>query len=146
MKERIFMEKNGSEVRIMHDIKEGKVYFTVIDASYDYVGEDVVELNLFENEVNKYFEEIKEAYRIVLDGQIDTPRNCCFSNATAYLKGYDFDDMKDILAMLDELTVEDFNAFVKNVFKSDFVCISLVGNIKEKDVQTLEELRTLFYK
>ena len=54
--------------------------------------------------------------------------------------------MKDILAMLDELTVEDFNAFVKDVFKSDFVCISLVGNIKEKDVQTLEELRTLFYK
>ena len=34
MKERIFMEKNGSEVRIMHDIKEGKVYFTVIDATY----------------------------------------------------------------------------------------------------------------
>ena len=59
MKERIFMEKNGSEVRIMHDIKEGKVYFTIIDASYDYVGEDVVEEKLFINEVNKYFEEIK---------------------------------------------------------------------------------------
>ena len=59
MKERIFMEKNGSEVRIMHDIKEGKVYFTVIDASYDYVGEDVVEEKIFINEVNKYFEEIK---------------------------------------------------------------------------------------
>ncbi len=59
MKERIFMEKNGSEVRIMHDIKEGKVYFTVIDASYDYVGEDVIEEKLFINEVNKYFEEIK---------------------------------------------------------------------------------------
>ena len=59
MKERIFMEKNGSEIRIINDIKEGKVYFTVIDATYDYVGEDVVELNLFENEVNKYFEEIK---------------------------------------------------------------------------------------
>lgn len=59
MKERIFMEKNGSEVRIMHDIKEGKVYFTVIDATYDYVGEDVVEEKLFINEVNKYFEEIK---------------------------------------------------------------------------------------
>ena len=59
MKERIFMEKNGTEVRIINDIKEGKVYFTIIDASYDYVGEDVVELNLFENEVNKYFEEIK---------------------------------------------------------------------------------------
>ena len=58
MKERIFMEKNGSEVRIMHDIKDGKVYFTVIDASYDYVGEDVVEEKLFINEVNKYFEEI----------------------------------------------------------------------------------------
>ena len=59
MKERIFMEKNGSEVRIVNDIKGGKVYFTIIDASYDYVGEDVVELNLFLNEVNKYFEEIK---------------------------------------------------------------------------------------
>ena len=59
MKERIFMEKNGSEVRIMHDIKDGKVYFTVIDASYNYYGEDIVELNLFLNEVNKYFEEIK---------------------------------------------------------------------------------------
>ena len=59
MKERIFMEKNGSEVRIMHDIKEGKVYFTIIDASYDYVGEDVIEEKLFINEVNKYFEEIK---------------------------------------------------------------------------------------
>ena len=59
MKERIFMEKNGSEVRIMHDIKEGKVYFTVIDASYDYVGEDAVEEKLFKNEINKYFEEIK---------------------------------------------------------------------------------------
>ena len=59
MKERIFMEKDGTEVRIMHFIKEGKVYFTVIDATYDYVGEDVVELNLFLNEVNKYFEEIK---------------------------------------------------------------------------------------
>ena len=59
MKERIFMEKNGSEIRIMHDIKEGKVYFTVIDATYDYVGEDVVEEKLFINEINKYFEEIK---------------------------------------------------------------------------------------
>ena len=59
MKERIFMEKNGSEVRIMHDIKEGKVYFTIIDATYDYVGEDAIEENLFLNEVNKYFEEIK---------------------------------------------------------------------------------------
>ena len=59
MKEKIFMEKDGSEIRIMHDIKEGKVYFTVIDASYDYVGEDIVEENLFLNEVNKYFEEIK---------------------------------------------------------------------------------------
>ena len=59
MKERVFMEKDGSEVRIMHDIKEGKVYFTVIDATYDYVGEDVVEEKIFMNEVNKYFEEIK---------------------------------------------------------------------------------------
>ena len=59
MKERIFMEKNGSEVRIMHDIKEGKVYFTIIDASYDYVGSDVIEENLFKNEINKYFKEIE---------------------------------------------------------------------------------------
>ena len=59
MKERIFMEKNGTEVRIVNDIKGGKVYFTIIDASYDYVGSDVIELNLFLNEVNKYFEEIK---------------------------------------------------------------------------------------
>ena len=59
MKERIFMEKNGSEVRIVNDIKGGKVYFTIIDASYDYVGNDVIELNLFLNEVNKYFKEIK---------------------------------------------------------------------------------------
>lgn len=58
MKERIFMEKNGSEVRIVHDIKDGKIYFTVVDASYDYVGEDVVEEKLFLNEINKYFEEI----------------------------------------------------------------------------------------
>ena len=60
MKERIFMEKNGSEVRIIHDIKEGKVYFTVIDATYDYVGEDVVEEKLFIKEINKYFEGMKE--------------------------------------------------------------------------------------
>lgn len=59
MKERIFMEKNGSEIRIINDIKEGKVYFTIIDASYDYVGSDAIEENLFLNEVNKYFEEIK---------------------------------------------------------------------------------------
>ena len=59
MKERIFMEKNGTEVRIINDIKEGKVYFTIIDASYDYVGSEVIEENLFLNEVNKYFEEIK---------------------------------------------------------------------------------------
>ena len=59
MKERIFMEKNGTEVRIINDIKEGKVYFTIIDASYDYVGEDAVEEKLFINEINKYFEEIK---------------------------------------------------------------------------------------
>ena len=59
MKEKIYMEKNGSEVRIVNDIKEGKVYFTIIDASYDYVGSDVIEENLFLNEVNKYFEEIK---------------------------------------------------------------------------------------
>ena len=59
MKEKIYMEKNGSEVRIVNDIKGGKVYFTIIDASYDYVGSDVIEENLFENEVNKYFEEIK---------------------------------------------------------------------------------------
>ena len=59
MKEKIFMEKDGTEVRIINDIKEGKVYFTIIDASYDYVGSDVIEENLFLNEVNKYFEEIK---------------------------------------------------------------------------------------
>lgn len=58
MKERIFMEKNGSEVRIVDDIKDGEIYFTVIDASYNYVGEDVVERKLFLNEINKYFEEI----------------------------------------------------------------------------------------
>ena len=43
MKEKIYMEKNGSEVRIVNDIKGGKVYFTIIDASYDYVGSDVIE-------------------------------------------------------------------------------------------------------
>ena len=59
MKEKIFMEKDGTEVRIVNDIKGGKVYFTIIDASYDYVGSDVIEENLFLNEVNKYFEEIK---------------------------------------------------------------------------------------
>ena len=59
MKERIFMEKDGSGVRIIHDIKEGKVYFTVIDATYNYVGSDVIEEDLFKNEVNKYFKEIK---------------------------------------------------------------------------------------
>ena len=59
MKEKIYMEKNGSEVRIVNDIKGGKVYFTIIDASYDYVGSDIIGLNLFLNEVNKYFEEIK---------------------------------------------------------------------------------------
>ena len=59
MKEKIFMEKNGTEVRIINDIKGGKVYFTIIDASYDYVGSDVIEENLFKNEINKYFKEIK---------------------------------------------------------------------------------------
>ena len=59
MKEKIYMEKNGSEVRIVNDIKEGKVYFTIIDASYDYVGSDVIEENLFKNEINKYFKEIE---------------------------------------------------------------------------------------
>ena len=59
MKEKIYMEKNGTEVRIINDIKEGKVYFTIIDASYDYVGSDVIEENLFKNEINKYFKEIK---------------------------------------------------------------------------------------
>ena len=59
MKEKIFMEKNGTEVRIVNDIKGGKVYFTIIDASYDYVGSDVIEENLFKNEINKYFKEIK---------------------------------------------------------------------------------------
>ena len=59
MKEKIFMEKDGTEVRIINDIKEGKVYFTIIDASYDYVGSDVIEENLFKNEINKYFKEIK---------------------------------------------------------------------------------------
>lgn len=59
MKEKIYMEKDGTEVRIINDIKEGKVYFTIIDASYDYVGSDVIEENLFKNEINKYFKEIK---------------------------------------------------------------------------------------
>ena len=59
MKEKIFMEKDGTEVRIVNDIKGGKVYFTIIDASYDYVGSDVIEENLFKNEINKYFKEIK---------------------------------------------------------------------------------------
>ena len=59
MKEKIFMEKNGTEVRIVNDIKGGKVYFTIIDASYDYVGSDVIEEKLFKNEINKYFKEIK---------------------------------------------------------------------------------------
>ena len=59
MKKKIFMEKDGTEIRIINDIKEGKVYFTIIDASYDYVGSDVIEEKLFENEINKYFKEIK---------------------------------------------------------------------------------------
>ena len=59
MKEKIYMEKDGTEVRIVNDIKGGKVYFTIIDASYDYVGSDVIEENLFKNEVNKYFKEIE---------------------------------------------------------------------------------------
>ena len=59
MKEKIYMEKNGSEVRIVNNIKGGKVYFTIIDASYDYVGSDIVEEKIFINEVNKYFKEIK---------------------------------------------------------------------------------------
>ena len=59
MKEKIYMEKDGTEVRIVNDIKGGKVYFTIIDASYDYVGSDVIEENLFKNEINKYFKEIK---------------------------------------------------------------------------------------
>ena len=59
MKEKIYMEKDGTEVRIINDIKEGKVYFTIIDASYDYVGSDVIEEKLFKNEINKYFKEIK---------------------------------------------------------------------------------------
>ena len=59
MKEKIYMEKNGSEVRIVNDIKGGKVYFTIIDASYDYVGSDVIEEKLFKNEINKYFKESK---------------------------------------------------------------------------------------
>ena len=59
MNKKIYMEKDGTEIRIINDIKEGKVYFTIIDASYDYVGSDVIELNLFLNEVNKYFEEIE---------------------------------------------------------------------------------------
>ena len=59
MKEKIFMEKDGTEIRIVNDIKGGKVYFTIIDASYDYVGSDVIEENLFKNEINKYFKEIK---------------------------------------------------------------------------------------
>ena len=59
MKEKISMEKDGTEVRIVNDIKEGKVYFTIIDASYNYVDEDVVEEKLFMNEVNKYFKEVK---------------------------------------------------------------------------------------
>ena len=59
MKKKIFMEKDGTEVRIVNDIKEGKVYFTIIDASYDYVGSDAIEENLFKNEINKYFKEIE---------------------------------------------------------------------------------------
>ena len=59
MKKKIFMEKDGTEIRIINDIKEGKVYFTIIDASYDYVGSDVIEENLFKNEINKYFKEIE---------------------------------------------------------------------------------------
>ena len=59
MKEKIFMEKDGTEIRIVNDIKGGKVYFTIIDASYDYVGSDVIEENLFKNEINKYFKEIE---------------------------------------------------------------------------------------
>ena len=59
MKEKIYMEKDGTEIRIINDIKEGKVYFTIIDASYDYVGSDVIEEKLFKNEINKYFKEIK---------------------------------------------------------------------------------------
>ena len=59
MKEKIFMEKDGTEIRIVNDIKGGKVYFTIINASYDYVGEDVIEEKLFKNEINKYFKEIE---------------------------------------------------------------------------------------
>lgn len=59
MKEKIYMEKDGTEIRIVNDIKGGKVYFTIIDASYDYVGSDVIEENLFKNEINKYFKEIE---------------------------------------------------------------------------------------
>ena len=60
MKEKkMYREIDGSEVRIINSIKEGKVYFTVIDASYNYIGNDIVEIELFTNEINKYFIEVK---------------------------------------------------------------------------------------
>lgn len=59
MKGKIFREKNGSEVRIVDDIKNGKIYYTFVDAVTNCVGEDEAEEDLFLNEINKYFEEIK---------------------------------------------------------------------------------------
>lgn len=94
----------------------------------------------------KYFEEIKEAYKIVLDGKINVPYLYCNNNAKSFLNGYEFEDTCDIIDILDSLSVEDFNAFIKNVCKCDFVGASLVGNISKRDMYTIDELKTLFYK
>lgn len=93
-----------------------------------------------------YFNDIKQSKIVSYDATIDTPYNTAMGNVENYADGLNFFDLEKHLQNIENVTIEEFNEFVKNFFKSDFVCASLVGNCCADDIQTLDELRAMFYK
>ena len=103
--------------------------------------------DLYNNGLQKtFFEDIKQSYIVDYDARIEKPMGRASSNASKYLNNLEFFDLDKHLKVAQSITLEEFNAFVKKLFKNNFVCASLVGNCSKDDIQTLEELREMFYK
>ena len=67
--------------------------------------------------------------------------NACERNANNFVQGFDFYDRTATLNLIDSITLSEFNAFLKRFFATTFVGASFVGNIAEKDVPTLNQLK-----
>lgn len=104
--------------------------------------------DLYNNGIKKeYFDDIKQAIIVSYDARIETPTQRAGANSSAHLYfNDDFFDLDAHLKLIESVKIEEFNAFIKQLLKSNFVGASLVGNCTKDDIQTLDELRAMFYK